>query len=98
MRKGETKMERSCGCRGTIFNETRMQTNLEPMTHILNCACIETTQSLIHAIACAQRMSVQENTRVRVFCSQKTAVLLPKITFYHRMRRFFMPHCLRVVG
>ena len=32
-----------------------------------------------------------------MYCSQKTAVLLPKITFYHRMRRFVMPHCLRVV-
>ena len=83
MRKGETKVERSCGCHGTIFIETRVQTNLEPMTHILNYACTETTQSLSHAIACAQRMSVQENTRVRVFCSRKTAVLLPKITFHH---------------
>ena len=40
MRKRETKVERSCGCDGTILSETRMQANLGPMTHSHPCACV----------------------------------------------------------
>ena len=34
-----TKVERSCGCDGTIFYETRMQANLEPRRERVSWSC-----------------------------------------------------------
>ena len=34
-----TKVERSCGCDGTLFNETRMQANLEPRRERVSRSC-----------------------------------------------------------
>ena len=34
-----TKVERSCGCDGTLFNETRMQANLEPPRERVSRSC-----------------------------------------------------------
>ena len=51
MRKRESTVEHSCGCDGTVFDETRMQANLEPMTHSHPSLYVRAAHALVSCTA-----------------------------------------------